>query len=320
MISSKRLKIIIALEILALGIILLSGVRLILTPSLTAPIPTASPVHSPTTTQIVAPPPSAISTTVEITSTQSIILSSPTAEASVTPSPTAQQSLVIGKSVLGNPLTVYQFGSGQTHRMVVAGIHGGYEWNTVQLAEKLIEYLKANPSAVPPEVTLYILPSINPDGYDKEFGAKGRANANGVDINRNFDAFWKADWDRKGCWNMEPITAGATPDSEPETRALESFLMEYHIDALISYHSAALGIFPGGQPPDADSVHLAEALHKVSNYPYPPLEYGCKYTGQLIDWASTHEVAAVDIELTTHNELDYEINLKVLERFLNWAR
>ena len=320
MISKKNLKVIIALEILILGIILLAGIRLLLTPSRIVPTPTASPVHSPTAAQTVIPSSSAISTTVEITPTQSIILSSPTAEVSVTPSPTAQQSLIIGKSVLGNPLTVYQFGSGQTHRMIVAGIHGGYEWNTVQLAEKLIEYLKANPSAVPLEVTLYILPSINPDGYDKEFGAKGRANTNGVDINRNFDAFWKADWDRKGCWNMEPITAGASPNSEPETRALVSFLMEYDIDALISYHSAALGIFPGGQPPDANSVHLAEALHKVSNYPYPPLEYGCKYTGQLIDWASAHEVAAVDIELTTHSELDYETNLKVLARLMHWAR
>jgi predicted deacylase len=320
MISRKNLKTIITLEIFILGLVLLAGVRLILTPSRIVLIPTASPVHSPTTTQIVAPFPSAISTIVETTPSQSVILSSPTAEASVTPSPTATQFMIIGKSVLGSPLTVHQFGNGPAHRMIVAGIHGGYEWNTVQLAEKLIEYLRADPSAVPPEVTLYILPSINPDGYNKEFGAKGRANANGVDINRNFAAFWKADWDRKGCWNMEPITAGAAPDSEPETRALESFLLEYRIDAFISYHSAALGIFPGGQPADADSVHLAEALHKVSGYPYPPLEYGCKYTGQLIDWASAHEIAAVDIELTTHSELDYEINLKVLERFLNWTR
>ncbi len=320
--SSIRLKIIIALEILALGIILLVGIRLILTPSRTAPAPTARPIHLPTATPTIVPPPSpsAISTIVEITPTQSVFLSSPIAEASITPSPTATQSIIIGNSILGSPLTVRQFGNGPVHKMIVAGIHGGYEWNTVQLAEKLIEYLKANPSAVPPDVTLYILPSINPDGYNKEFGAKGRANANGVDINRNFDAFWAEEWDRKGCWNMEPITAGIAPNSEPETRALESFLTEYDIDALISYHSAALGIFPGGQPADADSVHLAETLHKASDYPYPPLEYGCKFTGQLIDWASVHDIAAVDIELSTHNELDYEINLKVLERFLNWTK
>ena len=316
MIPKRTLKVIIALEILTLWLILLAGVRLFRT----TPAPTAIPVHSPTSTQIIVSPPLAILTTIEITPSPSVILSSATFAVSITPSPAAEQSMVIGQSVLGSPLTVHQFGSGPIHRMIVAGIHGGYEWNTIHLAEKVIEYLKANPSAVPSDVTLYILPSINPDGYNKEFGAKGRANANGVDINRNFDAFWKVDWEREGCWNIESITAGTAPNSEPETRALESFLMEYNIDALISYHSAALGIFPGGQPADAYSVHLAEALHKESDYPYPPLEYGCKYSGQLIDWASAHNIAAVDIELSTHSELDYEINLKVVERFLNWTR
>jgi len=316
MISKKTLKVIIAFEILTLGLVMLAGVRLILLPNQAAPDPTANPVYLPTSAQTVATPSLAISTIVEIAPTPSVVLSSTT----ITPSPTVTQSMVIGKSVLGNPLTVHQFGNGLIHRMIVAGIHGGYEWNTVHLVEKIIEYLKANPSAVPPNVTLYILPAFNPDGYNKEFGAKGRANANGVDINRNFDAFWKVDWEREGCWNMEPITAGTAPDSEPETRALESFLMEYDIDALISYHSAALGIFPGGQPPDANSDHLAVTLHMASAYPYPPLEYGCKYTGQLIDWASAHDIAAVDIELSTHSKLDYEINLKVLDRFLNWIR
>lgn len=149
----------------------------------------------------------AISTIVEIAPTQSVVLSSTIAMGSITPSPTATQSMVIGKSVLGNPLTVYQFGSGPIHRMIVAGIRSGYEWNTVHLAEKIIEHLKENPSSIPSNVTLYILPAINLDGYNKEFGAKGRANANGVDINRNFDAFWKVDWEGEGCWNMVPITA-----------------------------------------------------------------------------------------------------------------
>jgi hypothetical protein len=40
----------------------------------------------------------------------------------------------------------------------------------------------------------------------------------------------------------------------------------------------------------------------------------------LIDWASMHAIAAVDIELSTHNELDYEVNLNVLEMFLTWKK
>jgi hypothetical protein len=87
---------------------------------------------------------------------------------------------------------------------------------------------------------------------------------------------------------------------------------------LINYHSAALGIFPGGQPPDAASISLAEAVAAVSDYPYPPVDTGCQFTGQLIDWASTRGIAAIDIELANHRDADLKVNLEILHVFLHW--
>jgi hypothetical protein len=98
------------------------------------------------------------------------------------------------------------------------------------------------------------------------------------------------------------------------------FIQQHKIDGLISYHSAALGIFPGGSPPDKFSVRLAEALSGVSDYSYPPLDTGCEYTGNLVDWASSKNIAAVDLELTNHRDTDFDQNLKVLKAFLNWKR
>jgi hypothetical protein len=98
------------------------------------------------------------------------------------------------------------------------------------------------------------------------------------------------------------------------------FLLSQHVDALINYHSAALGIFPGGQPPDSASLLLAEAIAAVSDYPYPPVDTGCQYTGQLIDWASLNGIAALDIELSTHSSTDLRQNLIILTAFLNWRR
>jgi predicted deacylase len=98
------------------------------------------------------------------------------------------------------------------------------------------------------------------------------------------------------------------------------YLLGQHVDALINYHSAALGIFPGGQPPDPASLSLAETIAAVSDYPYPPVETGCQYTGQLIDWASLNGIAAVDIELSTHSSTDLRQNLRILTAFLNWHR
>jgi hypothetical protein len=202
--------------------------------------------------------------------------------------------------------------------MIIAGIHGGYEWNTIALADELISILREDQEMIPEGITLYILRSLNPDGEARSRGIHGRANENGVDLNRNWPAFWQPSWPLQGCWSYLPITAGDFPASEPETAALMRFILDHEIEALISYHSAALGIFAGGQPADPASLSLAEAVAEVSYYPYPPYDLGCVYTGQFIDWASEYGIAALDIELTNHTDTDLTQNLEILEVFLHW--
>ena len=97
-----------------------------------------------------------------------------------------------------------------------------------------------------------------------------------------------------------------------------AFLLNHKIEALISYHSAALGIFPGGEPWEKNSIRFAKEIQKVTTYPFPPLEIGCIYTGTLADYAVSLGAAAVDMELTDHKHTDYEMNLKVLNVLLNW--
>jgi predicted deacylase len=204
--------------------------------------------------------------------------------------------------------------------MIVAGVHGGYEWNTIALADELIEYLTAHPDAIPLNTRLYILRSLNPDGEMRSHSFDGRANDNGVDINRNFPAYWQATWPREGCWDHGSISAGEFSASEPETAALINFIETHPIDALLSLHSAALGIFPGGRPPDSASIDLAQTIAAASPYPYPPIDLGCLMTGQMADWASLNGIAAVDVELSNHTETDFDINLAILSAFLNWQR
>lgn len=202
--------------------------------------------------------------------------------------------------------------------MIVADIHGGDEWNTLTLANQLIKYLNQYPDIVPDNVTLYILPSLNPDGEARAHDKYGRLNDNGVDLNRNFPINWQADWNRAGCWNYLPSSSGTGPGSEAETQALMNFIDSHKIEALISYHSAALGIFPGGNPWDENSTRLAESIAQVSSYRYPPLDTGCIYSGTLPDYAVSKGIAAVDIELTNHIETDFEMNLNILQVLLDW--
>jgi predicted deacylase len=238
----------------------------------------------------------------------------------VSPTPTPDPPYqVIGRSVEGRPLEVYTFGDGTDRRLIIAGIHGGYEWNTAALADELIRYLQENPQTIPAGKTLYILRNLNPDGEARLHGPDGRANANGVDLNRNFPANWEKNYRRSGCWQERPMTAGQAPASEPETQAVIAFVKNHPgIRAAISYHSAALGIFPGGLPPDDHAIHLAETLAAVSGYSYPPMDTGCIYTGEMVNWIALQGIPAVDIELTNHRDTDFEINLKVLEAFLSW--
>jgi murein peptide amidase A len=234
--------------------------------------------------------------------------------------PTGLRPTVIGFSLAGRPIELYTFGAGEKEYLIVAGIHGGYEGNTIALANELITYIDQNPGVVPTDVTLYIIRNMNPDGEARDNGVDGRVNNNGVDLNRNFPSDnWTDDWDRDGCWIYRPTTGGRYGGSEPETRSVMSFIGSRRIDAIISYHSAALGIFPGGVPWEEPSKRLAKALAKATGYPYPPVDTGCEYTGTLADWAVEKGVgAAVDMELSDHRNTDFKENLKALKVFLNF--
>jgi hypothetical protein len=230
-----------------------------------------------------------------------------------------QQVETIGYSVEGRPLQVYMFGNGERERMIVAGIHGGDEWNTITLANQLIRHLNQNPSLLPGDITLYILPNLNPDGEARAHNKYGRLNHNGVDLNRNFPVNWKKDWDRDGCWNYLPTSGGTGPGSEAETQSLMNFIDKHSLQVLISYHSAALGVFPGGLPWEAASTRLAQSIAEVTSYAFPPIDTGCTYSGTLADYAVSAGITAVDLELTNHYDTDFEQNLQVLDVLLNFA-
>lgn len=225
---------------------------------------------------------------------------------------------IIGYSVSSRPLEVYTFGQGEKQVMIVAGIHGGYEWNTIALADELIIYINKHPEIIPSDTKLFILRNMNPDGDARAHTVDGRVNDHGVDLNRNFPENWQAEWDRDGCWDYTTTTGGTGPGSEPETRAVINFLSTHKVTALISYHSAALGIFPGGEPWEAGSVKFAKALSKVTQYPFPPIDTGCVYTGTLADYAVSLGADAVDMELRNHRDTDFSQNLKALKVLLNW--
>jgi hypothetical protein len=273
--------------------------------STATPLPTAS--ATPTASRTPSPSPTPSPTEVKETSTPTL-----TATPTLAPTPTPR---IIGHSVEGRPLEVFTFGSGSLRRLMVFGIHGGVESNTVALADELIAQLTQHPELIPAENTLLMLRVLNPDGLARGTSPDSRGNAHSVDLNRNWrTANWAEHWALDGCWTGFPLNGGDGPGSEPEVIWLRRFIVAEKPEAIISYHSAALGILPGGITPYSRSVSLAEALAAVSDYPYPPIKTGCEYTGQLADWSALQGIAAVDLELTDHEHTDIEQNLRVLPR------
>jgi protein MpaA len=123
-------------------------------------------------------------------------------------------SLVIGHSVQGRPLRAVELGDPSSARrvLVVGCIHGD---ECAGLA--VVGLLRRSQ----PSFDLWLVPNLNPDGL----AAHTRANAHGVDLNRNFPSQWQA-----------AGGGGPRPFSEPETRAIRALIARLKPDLTIWLH------------------------------------------------------------------------------------
>jgi len=123
--------------------------------SFVSPIPTMTRVSTLAAKRTFLPTPTLPSTDTLTPSDTPTATETPTE--TLTPIPFSEGPFTIGKSVKGLPLEVYRFGTGPTERLIVAGMHGGNEYNTVELADQLISYIGKHPDVIPSNVALYIL-------------------------------------------------------------------------------------------------------------------------------------------------------------------
>ncbi len=242
---------------------------------------------------------------------------------------------VIGKSDEGRDIVAYHFGKGETEILFVGGIHGGYSWNTVLVARETMEYLKENPTVIPVNVKVTVIPVLNPDGLLKVVGTStpefakadvatsqtvqvsGRFNANAVDLNRNFDCDWKAN----GTWQNRTVSGGSGAFSEPESQAIKNYVETKNLSAVIVWYSAAGGVFASschdGVLPE--TLALTTAYAKASGYKeYRDFDF-YEITGDMVNWLAKEGVPAISVLLTTHTDTDWTKNLlgikSVLERY-----
>jgi murein tripeptide amidase MpaA len=229
--------------------------------------------------------------------------------------PLTEGPFVYGHSVEGRPLLAYRIGRGPSARAIIGSIHGGYEWNTAVLVSETLEHLLAEPSLVPAEVTLYVVPCANPDGCAAgPILEYGRVNGNNVDLNRN----WDYQWQMTATHGTRPVYAGAYPFSEPETAALRDLILEQNVEAVIFYHSAMARIFYGVERERSASYELAEVVSEATGYPISHGVPGQITTGDAVDWMSAQGLAGIEVEMTDHQSIEWERNWRGVLAFLHW--
>jgi len=241
-------------------------------------------------------------------------------------------SRMIGTSVQGRPITVHTFGNGDTHLLFVGGIHGGYEWNSVLLAYQAIDHLTANPEIVADNLTVSVIPNLNPDGVfsiigkegrftaadapqDRDVTAPGRFNANNVDLNRNFDCKWEP----TSMWRGEVVSAGSSTFSEPEAQALREYALATQPRAAIFWHSKANAVYASecenGILPATRAVMNLYA--NAAGYKTVDVFDHYTVTGDAEGWLASVGIPAITVELETHTSTEWEQNWAGVEALLN---
>lgn len=218
----------------------------------------------------------------------------------------------IGTSIEGEDIVAYHYGNGDTEILLVGGVHGSYSPNTSALAQEAMEYFSIN-SAIPENVMLTIIPTLNPDGLAMS-GTAGRFNANNVDLNRNFDCEWSA----TGVWRNQEVSGGDEVFSEPEAQALRDYIETYDPSAAIVLFAAEGKVYPSacGKAPNNASVQLAATYASAAGYPADVEFNAYAITGDMVNWMAKEGIPAISVLLTDYTNTEWSKNKAGIEAVL----
>jgi zinc carboxypeptidase len=244
------------------------------------------------------------------------------------PALASRQSL--GMSIEGRNIFALKIGSPGVNKTAVMfqGLQHAREWIAAMvpmyIADQLLTQAGTNPaiSALLSQVDVYIIPVVNPDGYEyswstERFWRKNRRNNGGgsfgVDTNRNWGGSW---WGGAGSSsNPNSITyRGTAPFSEPETQAVRDFVLAHsELRAMLDIHSYGQCVLsPWGHKvdptPEPDmSVFAAqntelelliESVHALDYFSAPAGSGQLVAAGDAPDWHyGVQELLAWTIEL-----------------------
>jgi protein MpaA len=213
--------------------------------------------------------------------------------------------LCVGRSSEGRSLVVDRFGRRGPRLLIVSAIHGN-ERSAVAFAERLRARLLGG-WAEQRGVRVALIAAANPDGIEQRM----RANARGIDLNRNFPTD-----------NFQPGGAGGDiSGSEPETRALVGLIEAIEPDAVVSIHCCEPML-----DHDGEAHELARTMHEAmpAEMAFPVETLGSQ-PGSMGSWVGLErETPIVTLEFAAADALDLFEQFDAAERALSastrWLR
>lgn len=212
---------------------------------------------------------------------------------------------IYGHSVLGAPLLWFPAPAADAESgLIIAGTHGDENAAIATLSGAL----RTLPDALRRH---HVILAVNPDGC--QLGL--RANANGVDLNRNFPA---ANWQPGETlyrWNSMAdardvvLSTGSAPASEPETQALCQLIHQLKPRWVVSWHEPLACIDDPHRSELADWLAAQTDLPVVSSVGYAtPGSFG-SWCDDLSLLCITAEMPPVSVDEATETYLQAMINL-----------
>jgi murein tripeptide amidase MpaA len=212
----------------------------------------------------------------------------------------------LGKTFEGRDIVVIRISKnvneeeGKKKSILITGLHHAREWATgeaaLNIAEKLLESNDPELNKYLDNLDIYILPVVNPDGYEyslkqDRWWRKNKTkfdNGIGVDLNRNYftpkdptlyrqpndkpDSTWD-DYGASDSVNSDTYR-GPYGNSEAEIKAITKLVNSKHIDTVIDIHSYSNAIlYPWGhttEPTQWDTIYkeVAQEMAKAVNNKY----------------------------------------------------